>query len=766
MPIKLRQPPNRAQTNQACLPGSESYRPMQDPFINRKKPLPKLTYREVDAWLEAYIHGGLTSFGRFYRTIRRFFQKFKLRGLARTFNELASECLTVGLAGLLFMLTLGLPAFDETRGNWKAQDEYSVTFFDQAGKLVGRRGILLDDAVPLAELPEHLIKAALATEDRRFFSHFGIDILGTSRAMVENVRAGGVVQGGSSITQQLAKNLFLSNERTLQRKINEAFLALWLEVNFTKREILKLYLDRAYMGAGTFGVGAAARHYFGKSVKDVTMAEAAMMAGLFKAPTSYAPHVNLPRSRARANEVLTNLVQAGFYTEGQVIAARQNPATPIDRNEEGFANFYLDWAFDEIKRIAPGPEQVLNVTVSFDPKLQKFATETVSTMLRENGKIKDVSQAALVTMENDGRVLAIVGGRDYGESQFNRATNALRQPGSAFKTFVYATAMMNGYTPKSVIVDAPIRMGNWQPKNYNRRYAGRVTLTTALMKSINTVPIRLANAIGRQKIVDVARAMGLTTDLPISSPMPLGVAEVRVIDMASSYATLANGGLEARPYTVLKIEGTSGKVLYERDAQATRKRVLPEQTVADMNGILHLVTTRGTARRSQVEGVNAAGKTGTTQAYRDAWFVGYTGNFTTAVWYGNDDFTPTNRLTGGNLPAMTWQQIMTVAHKGKPPLPMPGVDMPVAEALIARAKALQAPGSENLAVAELADGEQPTRLSPATALALQRIHLLLGGEGIQIQVGLDETAPEIAPVPDTDADSASLKNTALSDQAG
>lgn len=739
---------------------------MQDPFINRKKPLPKLTYREVDAWLEDYIHNGLTSFGRFYRGVRRFFQKFKLRGLTRTINELVSEGLTVGLAGLLFMLTLGLPAFNETRGNWKAQDEYSVTFFDQAGNLVGRRGILLDDAVPLDELPEHLIKSALATEDRRFFSHFGIDILGTSRAMVENVRAGGVVQGGSSITQQLAKNLFLSNERTLQRKINEAFLALWLELNFSKREILKLYLDRAYMGAGTFGVGAAARHYFGKSVKDVTMAEAAMMAGLFKAPTNYAPHVNLPRSRARANEVLTNLVQAGFYTEGQVIAARQNPATPVDRSDEGFANYYLDWAFEEIKRIAPGPEQVLNVTVSYDPKLQKFATESVSTMLRENGEIKRVSQAALVTMENDGRVLAIVGGRDYGESQFNRATDALRQPGSSFKTFVYATAMMNGFTPKSVIADVPIRMGNWQPKNYNRKYAGRVTLTTALMKSINTVPIRLANKIGRQKIVDTARKMGLTTDLPISSPMPLGVTEVRVIDMAASYATMANGGFEARPYTVLKIEGTSGKVLYERDIEATPKRVLPEQTVADMNGILHLVTTRGTARRSKVEGVNAAGKTGTTQAYRDAWFVGYTGNFTTAVWYGNDDFTPTNRLTGGNLPAMTWQQIMTVAHKGKPLLPMPGVDLPVAEALIAKAKILQTPGSESATVASAVDGEQPTRLSPATALALQRIHLLLGGEGIQVQVGLDETTPDAAPLPASEENSAGMDRASLSDQAG
>lgn len=736
---------------------------MQDPFVNRKKPLPRLTYRETDAWLEAHIHQGLVAIGRFYSGIRRFFMRFRLRGVPRTLNELASEASTIGLVGLVFLLTLALPAFEETRGNWKAQDDYSVTFLDTAGNLIGRRGILLDDAVPLDQIPDHLVKAALATEDRRFFSHFGIDIMGTARAMMENVRAGGVVQGGSSISQQLAKNLFLSNERTLQRKINEAFLALWLEVNFTKHEILKLYLDRAYMGGGAFGVGAAAQYYFGKSVKDVTMAEAAMMAGLFKAPTSYAPHVNLPRSRARANEVLTNLVQAGFYTEGQVIAARQNPATPVDRSEEGFANYYLDWAFDEIKRIAPGPEQVLNVTVSYSPRLQKFATETVVNMLRENGDVKGVEQAALVTMENDGRVLAIVGGRDYGESQFNRATDALRQPGSSFKPFVFATAMMNGFRPDTVIVDRPIRMGNWQPKNYNRRYAGRVTLTTALVRSINTIPVRLANTISRKKIVDTARAMGLTTDLPESSPMPLGVAEVRVIDMASAYASMANGGLQATPYTVLKIEGTSGAVLYERDAEATPKRVLPEQAVADMNGILHQVTTKGTGRRAQIENVKAAGKTGTTQAYRDAWFVGYTGNFTTAVWYGNDDFSGTNRLTGGNLPAMTWQQIMAQAHKGKPTLPMPGVDMPVAEALLAKAR-IQGTSNDSSTIAEIIDTDGAARLSPATALALQRIHLLLGGDGIQIQIGLDGTEP--APEVSDPSDRAILTTEVAPDQAG
>ncbi len=739
---------------------------MQDPFVNRKKPLPRLTYREVDAWLEANIHGGLVAISRFYAGIRRFFIRFKLRGVARTLNELASEALTIGLVGLVLMLTLALPAFEETRGNWKAQDDYSVTFFDTGGNVVGRRGILLDDAVPLDEIPDHLVKATLATEDRRFFSHFGIDIMGTFRAMLENVRAGGVVQGGSSITQQLAKNLFLSNERTLQRKINEAFLALWLEVNFTKREILKLYLDRAYMGGGTFGVGAAAQFYFGKSVKDLTLAEAAMMAGLFKAPTAYAPHTNLPRARARANEVLTNLVQAGFYTEGQVLAARQNPATPVHVSEQDYGNYYLDWAFEEIKRIAPGPEQVLNVTVSYNQRLQKAATETLVNMLREFGDEKEVEQAATVTMENDGRVLAMIGGRDYGDSQFNRATDALRQPGSSFKPFVYVTAMMNGYTPESIVVDQPLRMGNWQPKNYNRKYAGRVSLTTALVKSINTIPVRLANSIGRNKIVDTARAMGLTTDLPESSPMPLGVAEVRVIDMASAYASMANGGFLATPYTVLKIASTDGTVLYERDAEATPKRVLPEQAVAYMNDILNQVTTKGTGRRAQIEGINTAGKTGTTQAYRDAWFVGYTGNFTTAVWFGNDDFTGTNRLTGGNLPAMAWQQIMTEAHKGKTTLPMPGVDMPVAEALIARAEAGKTPGTMAEIVSDAPNSDQTARLSPATALALQRIHLLLGGEGIQMKLGLDETDSGAEPVALDPSDSATLTTKAAPDQAG
>src|SRR5690606_16861590 len=383
----------------------------------------------------------------------------------------------------------------------------------------------------------------LATEDRRFFSHFGIDVFGTLRAFVENVRASAVVQGGSSLSQQLAKNLFLSNERTLERKIKEAFLAVWLEANLSKREILKLYLDRAYMGGGNFGVEAASEFYFNKSARDVSLAESALLAGLFKAPARFAPHINLPAARARANEVLTNMVQAGFMTEGQVIGARRHPADVVEQVAgSGSPDYFLDWVFEEVKQLAPDGDRVLTVRSTVDMPMQRAAEEAVETTLLQNGESYRVKQAAVVALDNDGAVRTMVGGRDYGESQFNRATSALRQPGSSFKPYVYAAAMMNGFTPETVVRDGPICIGNWCPRNYSGGYSGPVTLTTALVKSINTIPVRLAQQIGRDKIVDVAHKMGITTELLITRSLPLGAAEVTVIDQAAGYGVFASGG--------------------------------------------------------------------------------------------------------------------------------------------------------------------------------------------------------------------------------
>jgi penicillin-binding protein 1A len=651
---------------------------MRDPFQSsgRKQRFRRLL--ELDSWIDSTLWESGQDLGEAYERVVIFMRRFRLRGVARGASELASEGLTLSVAGALLALSLAVPAFDTIRGDWRAQSDFSVTFLDRYGNEIGKRGILQDATVQLEELPDHLIKAVLATEDRRFFTHFGIDVIGTIRALVENTRAGTVVQGGSSITQQVAKNVFLSNERTLERKIKEAWLALWLEANVSKREILKLYFDRAYMGGGTFGIAAAADFYFGKPVQELDLAESAILAGLFKAPSRFAPHINLPAARARANEVLSNMVQAGYMTEGQVILARRNPARVVERAKSRSPDYFLDWAFERTKRMVDGNERVLVVRTSLDPRLQEAAEAAVESSLRESGSSFNVRQAALVAMEPDGTVRAMVGGRDYGESTFNRATNALRQPGSSWKVYVYAAALENGYAPDSVVVDGPVSIGNWSPQNYNRRFHGRVTLTTALTHSYNTVPVRLSISMGRQPIADMAERLGVATPIRVTRSLPLGTSEITVLDMATGYAAFASGGYKAEPSPILEITTTDATVLYDRTgAPPQRERVLAPEVAEGMNQMLHNVVENGTGRRARLPGINAAGKTGTTQAYRDAWFIGYTGNYVASVWFGNDEFSRTARLTGGRLPAETWQKFMRLAHLNVPPKPLPGLPAPV-----------------------------------------------------------------------------------------
>ncbi len=681
----------------------------------------------IDAWIDTGIYRFGEAVRNRYDAYSVFMRRFRVTGAPRSVVEVLSDGLSFGTVGALLALALALPAFDATKTDWRTQVEYSVTFLDRFGEEIGRRGIFQNDSIPLEDVPDFAVKAVLATEDRRFFDHFGIDVIGTFRALVENVRAKTVVQGGSSITQQLAKNLFLSNERTLERKVKEAFLAIWLEMNLSKNEILKLYLDRSYMGGGAFGIEAASQYYFGKSVRQVTLAEAALLAGLFKAPTKFAPHINLPAARARANEVLSNMVEAGFASEGQVVAARRNPAIPIDRLDDENPNYFLDWAFIEAKRLAKGDDRVLFAHTTVDLNLQRAAENALESTLREYGRERRTSQGAIVLVTPEGAVRAMVGGRDYGQSVFNRAVDALRQPGSSFKPFVYTTAMMNGYSPRSVVVDAPINIGGWSPRNYGRSYRGAVTLMTALVKSINTIPVRLAQAIGRDKIIDTAKRMGIRSELKITRPLPLGVAEVSVIDMASAYAVFANGGMRAMPHGVLQIRNTKGELLYDhsRDEPAA-ERVLPEKTVAQMNSILTRVISSGTGRRAIIEGVIAGGKTGTTQAYRDAWFIGFTGNFSAAVWLGNDNFKPTGRVTGGFLPAMTWNKLMRFAHANVDLKPIPGIGAS-GELLVTRK-------SKNRVSVSLAPksgppvvvgGAIPLSLSEKSTAAIDRIGALL-----------------------------------------
>jgi penicillin-binding protein 1A len=665
---------------------------LRDLFPEDWRPNLKKLLLGLDARVDSGIFRGGTGAREAYERFSAFMDRFHVAGWRRWFNELLSEAATLGTAGAVLLLALAIPAFRDTQDDdWLKKSELAVTFLDRYGNEVGSRGIRHNDSVPLDQFPDNLIKAVLATEDRRFYEHFGIDMPGTMRALLTNAKAGGVVQGGSSLTQQLAKNLFLSNERTIERKVKEAFLAMWLEARLTKNEILKLYLDRAYMGGGAFGVDAAAQYYFNKSARDVDLAEGAMLAGLFKAPTKYSPNVNLPAARARANVVLDNLVEAGFMTEGQVFGARRNPATPVDRREDRAPNYYLDWAFDEVKKLVDTfpkamTERVFVVRTALDTNLQKAADQAIENSLRQYGEEYHARQAAAVLMDVDGSVRAMVGGRDYGASQFNRATDAMRQPGSSFKPYVYATALEHGFKPTSIVVDAPICLGNWCPHNYGNGYAGSMTLISALTHSINTIAVRLSVAVGdgnpklgRARIIKTARDMGITTPLPDTPSLPIGADAVTLIEHTGAYATFPNLGKAVKAHAVLEMRTGNGELVwrYDRDGPKPRQ-ALPPQVAGDMIKMMNSVVENGTARRARLDGIAAAGKTGTTNAYRDAWFMGYTGSFVCGVWFGNDDYTPTNRMTGGALPAMTWHNIMTYAHQGIEVKQLPGLAVPPA----------------------------------------------------------------------------------------
>ncbi len=652
-----------------------------------------------DAFVDSSLHTSLERTRENYASFSAFMDGFHIAGWRHALNELACEALTVGIGFGILALTLAGPAFLETSEDWLKKTDLAVTFLDRYGQEVGQRGIRHDDKVSFDELPPNLIHAVLATEDRRFFDHFGIDLIGTLRALTVNARADTVVQGGSSITQQLAKNLFLSNQRTLERKIKEAYLAVWLEFRLPKREILRLYLDRAYLGGGAFGVQAAAEFYFGKSVRELSLAEAAMIAGLFKAPTKYAPHINLPAARARAADVLNNMVEAGYLTEGQIYAALRNPAMPVDRSRDLTPDWYLDYAYDEVKKLADekklGDDRVLTVRTALDTNLQQHADATIEKELREHGPDYHAKQSAMVILDPLGAMRAMIGGRDYGASQFNRATDALRQPGSSFKPFVFLTALMTGkFKPSTIVVDAPICIGDWCPHNYKNSYAGHLPLVEALAHSLNTVAVRLSVAIGeafpvpghnnifesakrgRAKIIETARMMGLTTPLADTVSLPIGAAEVTVIDMASAYSTFANGGLRAPPYSAVEITNSRGEVIYQHDRDAPPPRqIIDRSTIETMVSMMMQVVLAGTGRRAQLDNIETAGKTGTTNGYKDAWFIGYTGNYAGAIWFGNDD-TPMDNMTGGTLPAQTWHEVMEYAHQGIELKPLPGRPAP------------------------------------------------------------------------------------------
>jgi penicillin-binding protein 1A len=607
-----------------------------------------------------------------------FFARFKLTGGKRLVTEAASESFTLAVGGFFVLYALALPAFLDFDEGRFLTGQYSVKFLDAGGNEIGQRGILHNDAVPLEEIPDAVIKATLATEDRRFFEHFGIDVLGTARALVENLRANDVVQGGSSLSQQLAKNLFLSSERSLDRKIKEAFLALLLETRFTKREILKLYLDRAYLGGGAFGVEAAAQFYFGKSVREVNLAEAALMAGLYKAPTKYAPHINLPASRARTNEVLQNLVEAGFYTTAQVHEARLHPAQIVETRSTTSPDWFLDWAFEEVQRLTEGKNQyVLTARTTVDLTLQKQADEALVTFLKQRGRSLRINSGALVAMEPDGAVRALVGGPDYGESQFNRATHARRQPGSSFKIYVYATALENGYKPDTVVRDASRTCGRWHPQNYGGSHGGggRMPLWMALAKSLNTVAAELSFAVGREKVIEMTQRLGIT-GIRKTCSMALGDYGITPLEHTGGLATFVNGGKSARPFGILDVVNSRGEMVYSRETDEPEPaQIVPQNVAEGMNQMMRRVVTDGTAQRASLDFTNVIGKTGTSSGPKDVWFVGATGKYVGSVWLGNDDNRPmAGGNTGGQLAAPLWHSFMSVAHRDMNIPNIPGLE--------------------------------------------------------------------------------------------
>ncbi|MFQ5533822.1 MAG: transglycosylase domain-containing protein [Sphingomonadales bacterium] len=568
--------------------------------------------------------------------------------------------------GLVGYYALDLP---NVEGLGRTTTRVTITVLADDGSEIAVFGERRGAWISAEEAPASLIQAVLATEDRRFFEHSGIDIIGLARATVANIRAGRIVQGGSTITQQLAKNLFLSPERTIKRKLQELMLAAWLEHVFSKDQILALYLNRVYLGAGTFGVDGAAHRYFAKPVTALNSRQTALLAGLLKAPSRYAPTNNRRNAQARTDQVIANMVDAGFLTAAQAARTRRlplglKPAANLDN-----ARYFADWVMRKVSAYAGAGHGDLVVQTTLAPRLQRFAEHAVTDALARDGQRLKANQAALIALAPDGAVKAMVGGRSYAGSQYNRVTQARRQPGSAFKLFVYLAAMEAGLTPDSVMRDAPIILEGWQPRNYGGVHAGEVTLSEALTKSINTVAVKLSERVDRRRVVAAARRLGISTPVTGHPSVALGTAEVRLLDLTAAYGALASGGLKTLPHGIAEIRTASGQVLFQRKSSG-RPRVVLARQVGQLNDMLSQVLVTGTGKAARLDRP-AAGKTGTSQDFRDAVFVGFTADLVAGVWVGNDDGAPMRRVTGGGLPARIWRDFMVSANEGLPARPLP-----------------------------------------------------------------------------------------------
>ncbi len=573
--------------------------------------------------------------------------------------------LVVALIGVALWYSQDLPPIDRLADDSRRP---SITLAAADGSTIHSYGDIYGEPLKVEEMSLFLPQAVIAIEDRRYYGHYGLDPIGIARAMLTNLKAGALVQGGSTLTQQLAKNLFLTPERSLKRKIQEALLSFQLEARYSKDQILTLYLNRVYLGAGTYGVDAAARRYFGKSARDVTLYEAAVLAGLLKAPSRLNPTREGDRADKRAKLVLDSMVDVGFITPSQAEVAYREKSQSRPRGYER-GRYFGDWALTQAQQTLGSVRRDLRVQTTLDPKIQAIAETAVAQVLEEQGAEVGASEAAVVVMRPDGAILALVGGKHYQTSQFNRATQALRQPGSAFKLFVYLAGLESGLQPDSRMVDRKIKVGDWEPGNFNDRYRGEVTLREAFARSLNSVAVQVIQKAGLDRVIETARRLGITSPMPENLALSLGAAEVTLLELTGAFAVFANEGRSVWPYGISRIAGTEGTTLY-RHPEPSYHRVVHPTDVDAMNNLMHAVIAWGTGKRAE-PGRPAAGKTGTSQDYRDAWFVGFTAELVVGVWVGNDDGTPMANVTGGRLPAEIWRRVVTAALEGQPAKPLP-----------------------------------------------------------------------------------------------
>jgi penicillin-binding protein 1A len=588
--------------------------------------------------------------------------------------------LVLGVWGLIFVVAFfAVFAVDlpDTSKLYDVKRQPSVSYLDRSGALVAVRGSQYAPPVDLDKLPPYVPKAFIAIEDRWFYWHFGFNPWGIARSQIYNMtHKGRSLRGGSTITQQLARNLFLTPNQTYRRKAQELILAIWLEARFSKKQVLELYLNRVYFGAGAYGIEAASQRYFGKPAQQLTLGESALLAGMMKGPSRYSPVAATDRAARRATIVLDEMVQQHFITPAQrdeafATKVRVNPVLANQR-----AQYFTDWVDDQVRQRVGEPTEDLVVETTLDLPLQASAEQAVQKGVAA-AKNLGVEQAALVSLDGEGRIRAYVGGVDYLQSQFDRATMARRQAGSAFKPFVYLTAMEAGRTPQTPVVDEPITIGKWTPRNYTGRYLGPITLGIALKESINTVAARLANEVGTSNVAATARRLGITSPIQLDPSMALGAVEVSPLEMAQAYAPFSNGGVWAKGYAVERIRTASGRVLYDHGVdKGARRAVISQPALGYMIQMMREVMVSGTGTRARTPGFDEAGKTGTTSDYRDAWFIGYTGGFVTAVWVGKDDNTPMKKVTGGGAPAGIWHDYMTAALPRLNVQPIPGGDIP------------------------------------------------------------------------------------------